>query len=268
MKPTKKIFNFNHRNRNYNYSYCITILLLCISGPAFAVWPVIDTAAIAKFVEQIKNQAIQIENQVKQLIIMKEEIDKLQIQINLAQRTLKELVDDGFNWNNATTKINKLETLLDQTHGLAYNASNINDQFGQIFPGYKEHTTGYAEQYKKSVDTTHTTLKNVLQVIGGSAKNFSDESNRLMELQRQAQGVQGHLQALQVSMRIAAEQIAQLQMLRQTLIAQTNAQVTYYAAEIQKEATREHSLAEAVKKGATVAPTIGHSGYEIKIPKF
>jgi P-type conjugative transfer protein TrbJ len=245
----------------------LAIILCCFPMRAMAVLAVIDSAAIAKFVEQIKKQKEQIEKQVQQIELLVEEGKKLDQQIKLIQQTLADISDDGFTWDNAKSKIDKLETLLDQTHGLAYNAKSVNDQFGKIFPGYKADTDGYAAQYRKAVDATHATLKSVLNVVGGNAKNFVDEANRLRELQEQAKGAQGHLQILKASMRMAAEQVAQMQMMRQAIISQTNAQIAAYAAAMQKDATKEQALSETVHKGEIKTKPIGHSGKEITLPK-
>lgn len=236
--------------------------------------PVVNATLGANFAKEINNQIETINKHIEQIKKMAEEIDKLNTQItqlgtqiDLIKQTLAEISEDGFNWSNAKSKIDKLETLFDQTHSLAYNAGDVGARFGELFPGYKEQIESSAKQYQTIVDATHSTLKNILQVVGSSAKSFIDDANRLTQLQEEARGVKGHVQALQAGMRIAAEQASQLMMLRQTLIAQINAQVAYYSAEIQKEASREHSLETAIKQGATTAPEIGYSGREIKLPE-
>lgn len=245
------------------------------SAFAFVVYdPVVQATLEAKFGMEFAKQIESIAKQGEQLIKMVEQIDKLKTQIqqfeqqiDLAKQTLKELGDDGFSWKNAKDKIDKVETLLDQTQGIAYNAADVGGRFADIFPGYKEDKSGgYAKKYKLMIDATHATLKSMLSVIGGSAKSFNDDRSRLLKLQEEAQGVKGHLQALQAGMRISAEQISQLMMLRQSLMTQTNAQIAYYAEEMQKEASREQALESVIKNGAIKTVVVGDSGMEIGLP--
>lgn len=238
--------------------------------------PIVDVTLITNFAKEIDNQINTIKNQIQQINHAREQItqlttqiQQLYTQIDLIKQTLAQIADDGFDWAHAGEKIKQLETLFDQTHGLAYNAINVGQQFSDLFPEYdklKELKDGYAAHYKKIVDVTETTLKNILQIVGSSAQSFVNDAQRIAQLQGEAKGVQGHVQALQAGMRIAAEQASQLMMLRQTLIAQTNAQIAYYAAEMQKAATLEHSLETAIKQGAITAPPVGHSGKEIILP--
>lgn len=163
-----------------------------------------------------------------------DEVVKLDTQIRQLNQELAQL--GNYNWNTAQDKINQLGRMVDKANTLAYSASNINSKFSTTFPGYKP-TSNYSDQYKDIVDTTQNTLNQILQAMGSSAANFENEDARLQTLHAQAQSANGQTKAIQAAAQIASAEVEQLRLLRQTVIAQTNAQTAYFAAETQKEAS-------------------------------
>ncbi len=81
-----------------------------------------------------------------------------------------------------------------------------------------------------------------MQSLSLHAQHFQDENNRLSFLQQQAQNAQGQTQAIQASTQIASEMVSQQQLLRQTVMAQSNAQTAYYANQLQNEASSRAEL--------------------------
>lgn len=206
------------------YIFCLLFFIsnILFIPNVFAAFPVIDFSTLFQ---------------------LEKEFERLGDQLNLLKQQIAQL--KSYNWNTAQNKINELGQIVNQSQGLAYNAANIDAQFKTTFPGYKP-VSNYSDQYKNIVTTTQTTLNNILQSLGKNASNFEDENQRLKILQQQAQNADGQTKAIQAAAQIASAQVEQLQLLRHTVIAQTNAQTAYYAAEIQKDATSKVAFDEMV----------------------
>lgn len=219
----------------------IILLFLLCPGFVYAFYPVIDETAILKLIEEI--------DELKRIY---SHLDELTTHTQLLQQELAQLTNS--NWDTAQTKINELSGIVNQTDTIAYSAGNIDSNFRQVFPGYKSGTTTtYADQYKKIIANTQNTLNSILQSAGTSASNFSNENTHLMELQSAVSGADGQTKAIQAASQIASEEVLQLQLLRQTVIAQTNSQNTYYAAQIQKEASAKQALDNLIETSKTGA---------------
>lgn len=224
----------------------MTMLWFCLSGQVYATMPVIDFGAIAQLASQAK--------------VMKQQLESLQLE-------LKQLGEKNYQWSNAQSLINQLGDLVQQKQGLAYNAKGLDSQFRQAYPGYSA-PQNFEQQYEHNTQQTLNTLNGVLHNMGLSAKDFTDENARLAFLQRQSQNSTGQLQAIQASSQIASESISQLQLLRQVMISQTNAQTTYYATQIQNEASERAQLSQIIGVGNQKIPAYGSSGTPLKLYDF
>jgi P-type conjugative transfer protein TrbJ len=236
---------------NVFYVALIIILLFPIYGRAQMV--VTDPGIYLRMAEEMQ----QIINQ----------INLMESQLASINKTIETLKPDQYQWSNVQNILNDLGNTIQKTNGLSYGASNIDQQFKQYFPGYQTFTN-YSQAYKEMSDKTQNTLNGVLQSIGGNASDFINQQKRLNFLQTQAQSAQGQTQALQAASQIASEQVSQLQLLRQTLMAQSNAQTTFYAYQVQKEASAQSELQKIVKAGSTTAPPLLSSSPTIKPPQF
>lgn len=190
-----------------------------------------------------------------------EQIAKLEKQLD----ALKGLDPSQYQWSDAQAKINELGRIIQQNNALAYNAQNLDEQFKKLYPGYVT-SHNYSEHYQKITATTLNTLNQVLQSIGANAQDFENESSRLDFLQRQASSAKGQTQAIQAAAQIASEQVTQTQLLRQTVMAQSNAQTAYYAAETQKEAAMEANMQKIFSNNNTDLAQDG-AGHTIWTPK-
>lgn len=222
------------------------LLLFAFSGSGYAMLPVIDVAALA----QLGNQ-----------------LAELRVQTQSIQQALQTLSGDQYQWSQVQPLLNQLGDIMQKTHGLSYNAARIDADFKEAYPGYQP-PTNFSEQYRNNVNTTQQTLNGVLQNLGLNAQHFQDENNRLAFLQRQAQSAQGQTQAIQASSQISSELVSQLQLLRQTVMAQTNAQTAYYATHVQQEASSRAEFEAMIQSGSTDMPTYGSSGHALASPDF
>jgi len=221
----------------------LSVLLLVFSGSVYAMLPVIDFAAIA----QLGNQLTQ-----------------LKIQTQSIQQALLTLSDDQYQWSQIQPLLNQLSDIMQKTHGLSFKAEQIDAAFKQSYPGYQP-PVNFSQQYKNNVNTAQNTFNGVLQSLGMSAAHFQDENRRLAFLQRQAQSAQGQTQAIQASSQISSELVSQLQLLRQTVIAQTQAQTAYYATLVQQDASSKAEFENMMQNGSVDIPSYGSSGESLAV---
>lgn len=206
-------------------------------------------------------------NTLSQLNQLKNQLDVMRQQKKILDRQMLSLDGNQYQWSDAQHLINQLANTIQQNNALAYSASNADSQFKQLYPGYQA-PDDYGDQYKRITNTTLTTLNNVLRSLGTNANDFQNENKRMAFLQQQEQSADNQLKAIQAASQIASEQVSQTQLLRQTIIAQTNAQNAYYASQVQTEASSRAELEKIIKNGAKTAPPIGHSGNYLTLPNF
>lgn len=219
-------------------------LTFSLALAAFWVWP------IAGFSLDVVSDPLAEERLLSELQNWSQQLSKMDEQASSLKLALSGLQGGQYQWSNAEQLINQLGNLVQETHGLAYNAQNVDGQFKTLFPGYQA-PQNYAAQYQSVMNTTNNTLNGILQSLGSNANDFQDENKRLAFLQAQAQNAGGQTQAIQASAQIASEEVSQLQLLRQTLVAQTNAQTVYYAAQVQKEASAQAEFNQVLSNGTT-----------------
>lgn len=219
------------------------VFLICLNK-CLALMPVIDLTAIA----QLSSQLSQLEYQTK-----------------LISSELQGLNGNQYQWSNVQGVINNLGSVVQQTNGISYSASNIDSRFRQSYPGYQP-PENFNQQYKNNSEMTLNTLNGILQSSGMSAQDFENENTRLKFLQAQSQNAQGQTQAIQASSQIASEMVSQIQLLRQTVIAQTNAQAAYYATQVQTEASTRAEQAAVITSGSMNVPAYGSSGHPLNPP--
>jgi len=228
----------------------VSLLSLTVYQSAFAMLPVIDAVnAKLNLVTSLKTATMVIQ-QVQQI---KNQLQAIQYQAT----NLKTL--SGQNWDNARQSLNQLASAMQQGNALAYSASNVDQQFKKQFPGYTGEqggTTDYSGQYQKWVQTNQDTMNGVIDQINASYEQQSQEEALDQLLAQKAKTPQGRMQALQVGNEIAAEQIAQMQKLKATMMAQANAQAEYYAYQAQKDAAKQQSVDAVVKTSGSAYPSI------------
>jgi P-type conjugative transfer protein TrbJ len=223
MNVIKKLFALSFSS----FLFISFLTFLPVTSQAMIVF---DPAVFGKLIQELAQSE-------QQLMVLKQQLD-----------ALKQLNPSQYQWSNAQGVINNLGNVISQANGIAYSGQNLQAQFQKNFPGYQA-PDNYSQQYQQIVSTTLNTLNGVLQSVGSSAQDFQNENSRLAFLQQQAQSAIGQTQAIQASAQIASEQVSQLQLLRQTLMAQINAQTTYYAGQVQKEASANAELDQLIGDG-------------------
>jgi len=203
------------------------------------------------------NARLNLTTSLKTVLISIQQVQQIQNQLqSIAYQTknLKQL--SGSDWDDTQQALNQLSAAIAQGRSLAYSASNIDHQFKTIYPGYQNQSSGtdYASDYKKWVQTNQDTMKGVMDQLSASYHQQAQEQAMSQRLAQKAQHTEGRMQALQVGNEIAAEQIAQMQKLKATMMAQANAQAEYYAYQAQKDAAMQQSVDAVIKTSDSVYP--------------
>lgn len=194
---------------------------------------------------------VAIGQRVKQLLNMAQQI---KTQAEIYKETLKStkntITGTKFNWDNIESTMNQLALVQRDGEALAYSAKDLDNHFQRIYPGYGKKTAdkaNYQLQYKKWVNTNQDTMKGTLKALNLSYKDLQNEKDLKTKLQKHARTAKGQMEAAQVANEIAAEEVNQLQKLRQIIIANSNAQVEYQAFQAQKDAQLEESYQDMLK---------------------
>jgi type IV secretion system protein TrbJ len=206
-----------------------------------AIYDVEDMAVL----EQVTAEVGQLGDMLKQLSSISTQLDELAKHTELLNQELARLTN--LDWDSASSKITELNGIVNQTDTLAYSASDIDTHFRELFPGYQSNSsTKYSDQYQEIVKNTQNTLNSILRSMNSSASNFSQEQGKLDQMQSAVADADGQTKAIQAASQISSEEVSQLQLLRQTVIAQTNAQTVYYAEQVQKQANSDAALNDAL----------------------
>jgi len=219
----------------------IIMLFYCSNSIAVAFNLVKDPWAFSALRMQYKNM-------VGQLNVLKKQAGDVGKQLKNMDRQVAKLTNSKYDWRGLQNDINNLGDIIAQAQGIAYSARGLDQVFSENFPGYQSQQ-GYLKQYESISNAAQNTLNGVLQSASQSAEYFKDTEKRLNDLKKASESAVGVTSAIQAASQIAIEQIEQLQLLRQMIIAQINAQTVYYATRIQKEASAKAELDAVVAKG-------------------
>ena len=221
-------------------------------------------AQVAVFDSAVYTQTLQNYMElVSQIKLLQEQANEL----NQSLKAIQTLGKGQYQWSDVSNQINQLGAVIESTRGLSYSASHLTDQFQKAYPGY-ESPHDYNQQYEQNLNTTLNTLNGSLQSLHMSAEDFTNEPKRIEFLKSQVQNAQGQTQAIQASAQISTEVISQLQLLRQTLMTESNAQGVYLAQQTQSDASDEAGFHQMLTNGSTQWINYGQSGHTIQLPEW
>lgn len=224
----------------------ITVILLTMTFQAKAVIPVIDTEALIQLAHQL---------------------DELQQETNYLKQEVQSLDPRQYKWHDVHEAMTNLGIIVERAGGLGYTASNINEKFKKSFPGY-QFRQDVINQYQKIANQTQDTLNGLLQYANQNLNELKNEKERLVSFQQQVMNAVGQTQAIQASAQITSEIVSQLQLLRQTVLSEINAQTVFYAHEVQKVANAKEELGKIIVEGSTNVSLNNSAGNTLTVPDF
>lgn len=171
-----------------------------------------------ELMHQTLQQAEELSNQLKMLEDMAQNLKNIPNQI----------------WTPASQHLQSLMNVVKQGQSLAFSSANIGEQFQQRFKGFVQ-AEDFQAEYKNWSNTVRDSLRTALEAASLQSQQFASEEDALSALRSMSQSAEGRMQALQVGTQISVEQVAQLQKLRELMMAQIQAQNAYMAGEQQQK---------------------------------
>jgi len=226
------IFQLKQQTASCAIALVLGLGVLSSPPPVQAQWTVIDPAHIFQTIMESKARY-------DQLKIMFENIKNMDgwsgSEFNpVAQEMVRELVD-----------------LYNKGKSLAYTMQDLDDQFKSRFPGYEEYLkeiqTGNIDNlptsYKELAEAGFDHARLAMKAAQLNISAFDNEDRAMQKLLQLSQSARGQVQAIQISNEIAAQQMQQMQKLRQMVANQITLQSNWMAQQTQAEA-RGNALRE------------------------
>jgi P-type conjugative transfer protein TrbJ len=215
----------------------IAITSVSVTGTAFAQWAVIDGTNLSQNILTAARSLQSNINQAQQIAY------QLQMYKNMLQNTaaLPQQV-----WADASNTLNQLANVVQTGQSLSYSAANVNSQFQSLFPGYKTQTN-YGTSYQQWSQTALDSMRGALSAAGVQNANYANEEQSIAGLRVAASGALGQKAAIDAGNQIAFAQVAQLQELRQLMMAQMQSQTAYQAQQVQSQAASEAAMQSALQ---------------------
>jgi type IV secretion system protein TrbJ len=210
----------------------------------------------AQLVDLLKSSGVQVDNQVRQISQLAEQIqNQLKIYENMLQNTA---MLPSHMWGQVEQDLDDLRDIVDQGQSIAFSMGNADDILKQRFKSYAElqaelpDRSNFSADYQRWSDTNRDTIAGTLRAASLTSEQLSSEEDLMGSLRDMSGTADGQMKALQVGHEIAAQQVAQMQKLR-GLVSQ---QMTMMGTWLQAEQT-SRDLAQSRRKaffGADVKP--------------
>jgi P-type conjugative transfer protein TrbJ len=213
----------------------------------------------AELIKLLESSGVQVENQVKQISQLAEQIqNQLSIYENMLQNTAQL---PNHIWGQVEGDLKKLQGVVSQGEGIAFSMGNVDDVLKQRFQSYADFKSNlptgetFSSSYQSWSDTNRDTIAGTLKAANLTADQFSSEESTMTSLRSMSENADGQMKALQVGHQIAAQQVAQMQKLRGLVSQQMTMMGTWYQSE-----QADKDLAQARREkffGGTVPSTSG-----------
>ncbi len=193
--------------------------------------------------------------------------DQLRTQIQQYDNMIKQgmqLPDRVF--NQISADLDRVKGVYQDAQSLGRNISNLDSKFRDQYQGYDSYlkangktSVAMPDRYKKwstqGLDNARTAMKSA----GMNTSTFASEDAMLNQLVSRSQGAQGRMQAIQAGNEIAAQNVQQLQKLRDLTATQIQLQSNYMAQMSERQAV-DDAYIDNFKKG-TVTSTSRNKEY-------
>lgn len=231
-------------------SFVATVMTL----PAQAGIPVIDGTNVVQTTISAVNNVQAVAKQIQQYQT------QLQQYENMLQNTV---APAAYIWDQANSTINKLLQAQDTLNYYKNQAGSL-DSYLQRYqdvnyyrssPCFNSNVTCTADEIKalQNADKNNSEARKkandaVFKAIDQQQQTLTTDANNLADLQSQASGAKGQMEAIQAANQLASAQTNQLLQIRSILLAQQSAAATLAQAEADKDAQRTAASA-AIREG-------------------
>lgn len=241
----------NRLKKTLLVSFIATVMTL----PVHAGIPVIDAANVVQTTISAVNNVQAVAKQIEQYKT------QLQQYENMLQNTVAPV---AYIWDQANSTINKLLQAQDtlnyyknQTGSLDSYLKRYQDiNYYRSSPCFNSNVSCTAEEIAalRNADKNNSEARKkandaVFKALDQQQESLQNDANRLVNLQSQASGAKGQMEAIQAANQLASAQTNQLLQIRSLLVAQQNAAVTLAQAQADKEA-QQAAASEAFRAGS------------------
>ncbi|EKG8784183.1 P-type conjugative transfer protein TrbJ [Salmonella enterica] len=142
-----------------------------------------------------------------------------------------------------TNDLRRLQSIYNDSRALAHSMSNLDSQFRDQFKGYDNYlksigqgTNNMPDRYKNWAQSSFDNARTAMESVGLNTSMFDSEDAVLASLVSRSQTAQGRMQAIQAGNEIAAQQVQQLQKLREMIATNVTLQSNYIAQQTERQA--------------------------------
>ncbi|CAN5262292.1 hypothetical protein BH24GEM2_BH24GEM2_00820 [soil metagenome] len=167
------------------------------------------------------------------------EIEQKRQQIIYQIQSLKKLGNPS--WREIGGYMQQLDDLMAQGRAIGYSLANLNREFEETFPGFRV-PEDWSAQQRTQFARTMATMQAALNFSQRQAQQMAVGNAQLRAIKGSMAGVQGTQEALELQGTLMAYTAEELQMLRQAIAAQTNAQTVYNAHQLQQQEQAQASF--------------------------
>jgi len=227
------IFRIKQRVVSFIVVFAFGVGVISASIPARATIPVIDYTHIIHTIFEAKARYEQLRIMLKNIKDLKgwEHSEFLPME---QQQMVREIVD-----------------LYNQGKSLAYTMQDIDEQFKSQYPGYEEYIQeiklgsldNLPASYKELAESSFDNARLAMKAARVNISAFDDEDKTMQKLLALSQSAGGQMQVIQISNEIAAQQMQQMQKLRQMIANQITLQSNWLAQQARLDA-RGNALRE------------------------
>lgn len=192
-------------------------------------------------------------------------------QLQTQMRQYEDMVKQGLSladprFDSLKDTLSQLSSLYSQGNSLAHSLNNLEGRFQEQYAGYEDYlssvvggTAVTSNRYKKWADTGFDNARLAMTAAGINTSAFDTEEASLQQLVNRSASAAGRLQAIQAGNEISAQQVQQIQRLRELVASQITLQSNWVAQ--QTERTALDDAFRATFNSGTVQGTGANKGY-------
>lgn len=142
-----------------------------------------------------------------------------------------------------TADLQKVNSIYNQAKSLGRDISNFDDKFKTTYKDYEQWlkdgnftAQAAADRYKHWSEQGRDNARTAMHAAGLNVSTFADENTMLDQITSRSQSATGRLQAIQAGNEIAAQNVQQLQRLRDLMATQITLQGNYMAQILERQA--------------------------------
>lgn len=181
-----------------------------------------------------------------------------QLRVNIQQ--YNDMIKQGMQlpdrvFNQITNDLNRVKSVYNEAQSLGRNVSNLDSKFREQYKGYDNYLKSHGQssvampdRYKKWASQGFDNARTAMQAAGMNTGTFASEDAMLNQLISRSQTAAGRMQATQVGNEIAAQNVQQLQKLRDLVATQIQLQGNYMA-QLQERQSVDDAYIDNFKKG-------------------